>query len=114
MFYFQHLQRSRLLDDRGLVHQFFLDHLLHWIEALGRMKMTSEGVATLQILKPMVSHYQNTFETLDSLPLRLVKVLSFMRLLKTPADSSLTVSQLLNKSHYKPIPLLSYLRRIRA
>jgi AAA ATPase domain len=114
MSWFQPLQRGRLLNDHGLVHQFLLKRLLHWFEALCLMKKISEGFAALEILEPMVSYYQTTLETLDSLPVRLVKVSTFVHLLETPIGSSLAVSQLLNKSHFKSIRLPLYLRHMRA
>jgi AAA ATPase domain len=61
----QPLQRSQLLDDHGLAHQFLLEHLLHWFEALSRMKKISEGFAALKILEPLVSINQSSLETLD-------------------------------------------------
>ena len=44
MSWFQRLQRNRLIDDHGKIHQFLLEHLLHWIEALGWMGRVSDGI----------------------------------------------------------------------
>jgi hypothetical protein len=50
-----HLQKSETqLYDNGQVHQFLQDHLLHWLEALGWMKMLSEGIHAITILESML------------------------------------------------------------
>lgn len=55
IFWFQRLQRNRLLDDNGVVHQFFLEHLLHWFEALGRMGKVSDGIHAIFLLQSMIA-----------------------------------------------------------
>jgi len=51
-----HLQRSehQLCDD-GRVHRFLREHLLHWIEALGWIRQSSEGIRAIASLESMVN-----------------------------------------------------------
>ena len=45
LYWIQHLQKSNAqLCDNDQVHQFLQEHLLHWIEALGWIQKTSEGI----------------------------------------------------------------------
>jgi hypothetical protein len=45
LYWIQHLQKSDAqLRDNDQVHQFLQEHLLHWIEALGWIQKTSEGI----------------------------------------------------------------------
>jgi NACHT domain len=56
LYWVQHLQRSGTeLYDNDQVHQFLGEHLLHWLEALGLMRRTSEGVLAISSLE---SHIQ--------------------------------------------------------
>ena len=65
-YWVDHLQRSehRLCDDGG-VHCFLREHLLHWIEALGWIEQSSEGIRAISLLESMVKvsyalSHQNT------------------------------------------------------
>ncbi|EGE04575.1 NWD2 [Trichophyton equinum CBS 127.97] len=50
------LQRQDVgLCDNGLVHNFLLDHLLHWLEALSLLGESSEGMRTIQLLSSMIN-----------------------------------------------------------
>ncbi|EZG05699.1 hypothetical protein H106_04721 [Trichophyton rubrum CBS 735.88] len=50
------LQRQNVgLCDNGLVHNFLLDHLLHWLEALSLLRESSEGMRTVQLLSSMIN-----------------------------------------------------------
>ena len=55
LYWIQHLQKSdaQLYDD-GHVHQFLQVHLLHWLEALGWMRKTSEGVLAILSLEALI------------------------------------------------------------
>jgi hypothetical protein len=55
-YWVDHLQRSehRLYDD-GRVHRFLREHLLHWVEALGWIGETSEGIRAIASLASMVN-----------------------------------------------------------
>jgi hypothetical protein len=55
MYWVQHLQRSgaQLYDNCG-VHQFLQVHLLHWLEALGWMGKTSEGILAILLLEALI------------------------------------------------------------
>jgi hypothetical protein len=55
-YWVQHLQRSNAtLHDDEQVHIFLREHLLHWLEALGLMKKTSEGVLAITSLESIVT-----------------------------------------------------------
>ncbi|KAH7410673.1 vegetative incompatibility protein HET-E-1 [Cadophora sp. MPI-SDFR-AT-0126] len=52
LYWVQHLQRSSSqLYDNSQVHQFLQVHLLHWLEALGWMGKTSEGIRAILLLE---------------------------------------------------------------
>jgi len=53
LYWVQHLQRSstRLCDQ---VYQFLQNHLLHWLEALGWMRKTSEGILAIFSLEAQI------------------------------------------------------------
>ncbi|KAH8593119.1 vegetative incompatibility protein HET-E-1 [Bisporella sp. PMI_857] len=53
LYWVQHLKRSgaQLYDQ---VHQFLQDHLLHWLEALGWMRKTSEGIFAILSLETLI------------------------------------------------------------
>jgi NACHT domain len=54
-YWVQHLQRSETqLFDNGQVHVFLRKHLLHWLEVLGLMERTSEGVLAISSLESFV------------------------------------------------------------
>jgi hypothetical protein len=55
-----HLQRGSAtpnveLRDNGPVHEFLLNHLLHWLEALSLIGQISEGVLVVRTLESMLS-----------------------------------------------------------
>jgi NACHT domain len=56
LYWIEHLRRSgaQLYDD-SQVHIFLQEHLLHWLEALGRMKKISEGVLAISSLEAQLS-----------------------------------------------------------
>jgi len=64
LYWVQHLQKSgtQLYNQ---VHHFLQDHLLHWLEALGWMKKTSEGILAILSLETLilVSH---VYDILDN------------------------------------------------
>ena len=47
--YFDH--HDHILQDNGPVHRFLKTHFLHWLEALGLMKKTSDGVLAIMDLE---------------------------------------------------------------
>ena len=52
LYWIQHLQRSGpQLRDNDQVHQFLQEHLLHWLEALGWMRKSSEGILVITSLE---------------------------------------------------------------
>jgi hypothetical protein len=52
----QHVVKSGdQLYDNGQVHCFLQEHLLHWLEALGWMRMVSEGVQVIAALESFTS-----------------------------------------------------------
>ncbi|KAH8585978.1 putative F-box and wd40 domain protein [Bisporella sp. PMI_857] len=52
LYWIQHLQRSNTqFRDNGNVHQFLQEHFLHWLEVLGWMGKTSEGVRAILLLE---------------------------------------------------------------
>ena len=55
-YWINHLQRSEYqLCDNDRVHYFLRDHLLHWVEALGWIKQSSEGVRAIALLESIVN-----------------------------------------------------------
>ncbi|CZR68823.1 related to WD40-repeat protein (notchless protein) [Phialocephala subalpina] len=55
LYWVQHLQRSSSQDHDGEeAHQFLQDHLLHWLEALGWMGKTSEGIQAILSLEAYI------------------------------------------------------------
>jgi hypothetical protein len=54
-YWVQHFQRSeaRLVDDCQ-IHEFLQKHFLHWLEALGLIGKTSEGVLMVKVLQSMI------------------------------------------------------------
>jgi hypothetical protein len=56
VYWMQHLQDSKTkLCDNDQVHQFLQAHLLHWLEALGWMDKTSEGIQAILSLETYIS-----------------------------------------------------------
>ncbi|CZR68414.1 related to WD40-repeat protein (notchless protein) [Phialocephala subalpina] len=55
LYWIQHLQKSdaQLCDD-DQVHQFLQVHLLHWLEALGWIGKTSEGILAIYSLEALI------------------------------------------------------------
>jgi hypothetical protein len=52
LYWVQHLQKSgSQIRDGEKAHQFLQAHLLHWLEALGWMGKTSEGVQAISSLE---------------------------------------------------------------
>jgi hypothetical protein len=71
LYWIQHLQKSdaQLCDD-DKVHQFLEVHLLHWLEALGWMGKTPEGILAIFSLEaqiPVSLLYSITREILTNL-----------------------------------------------
>jgi hypothetical protein len=55
VYWVQHLQKSGAqLRDNDQVHQFLQLHLLHWLEALGWMGKTSEGILAISSLEVQI------------------------------------------------------------
>lgn len=55
LFWVQHLVKGeQQLQDNGPVHQFVLEHFLHWLEALSWIVKTSEGLLALQRLELII------------------------------------------------------------
>jgi len=55
LYWIHHLQRSEAqLRDNDQVHQFLQAHLLHWLEALGWMAKTSEGILAILSLEGFI------------------------------------------------------------
>ena len=55
LYWIQHLQKSSAqLRDNDRVHQFLQVHLLHWLEALGCIKKTSEGILAINALEALI------------------------------------------------------------
>ena len=56
LYWVQHLQKSGAQVHSGEeAHQFLQAHLLHWLEALGWMGKTSEGIQAILSLETHVS-----------------------------------------------------------
>jgi hypothetical protein len=56
LYWVRHLQKSGAqLYDNDQVHQFLQIHLLHWLEALGWIKRTSEGILAILSLEKLIS-----------------------------------------------------------
>jgi hypothetical protein len=55
LYWIQHLQKSGAqLCDENQVHQFLQIHLLHWLEALGWIGKTSEGILAILSLEAQI------------------------------------------------------------
>jgi hypothetical protein len=55
LYWVQHLQKSSAqLRDNDQVHQFLQVHLLHWLEALGWIRKTSEGIHAILSLEAQI------------------------------------------------------------
>jgi hypothetical protein len=55
LYWIQHLQKSDAqLYDNDQVHQFLQVHLLHWLEALGWIRKTSEGIHAILSLEAQI------------------------------------------------------------
>jgi hypothetical protein len=55
LYWIQHLQKSNTqLYGNDQVHQFLQVHLLHWLEALGWMGKTSEGIRAISSLEALI------------------------------------------------------------
>jgi hypothetical protein len=56
LYWIQHLQKSSAqLYDNDQTHQFLQVHLLHWLEALGWIGKTSEGILAISSLEAQIS-----------------------------------------------------------
>ncbi|RLL94298.1 hypothetical protein CFD26_102355 [Aspergillus turcosus] len=56
LYWVQHLQNSNvLLKDGDATHQFLIEHVLHWLEALSWMRRASEGIRALVSLESLAS-----------------------------------------------------------
>jgi hypothetical protein len=56
LYWVQHLQRSRAqLCDNDEVHQFLKRYFLQWLEALGWIGKTSEGILAIFLLEARIS-----------------------------------------------------------
>ena len=56
LYWIQHLHKSGAqLGDDDQVHQFLQVHLLHWLEALGWIGKTSEGILAIIFLETLIS-----------------------------------------------------------
>ncbi|OCL01300.1 WD40 repeat-like protein [Glonium stellatum] len=52
LYWVQHLQKGDAeLHDNDQVHRFLREHLLHWLEALGWMRKTTEGILAITSLE---------------------------------------------------------------
>lgn len=72
LYWIQHLQRSgSQAYDGEKAHQFLQAHLLHWLEALGWMGKTSEGIQAILSLEAnvSVSYLSITYKSLVNLSL---------------------------------------------
>jgi hypothetical protein len=55
LYWIQHIQMSGdQLRDNNEVYQFLRGHLLHWLEALGWMGKTSEGILAISLLEAQI------------------------------------------------------------
>jgi hypothetical protein len=64
----QHVQKSGAqLYDNDQVHQFLQIHLLHWLEVLGWIGKSSEGILAILSLEALipVSHLYSILESLN-------------------------------------------------
>jgi hypothetical protein len=56
LYWVQHLQRSDVqVHTNDQIHQFLLEHLLHWLEAVSLMQKTSEGVIAITCLESIIT-----------------------------------------------------------
>ena len=53
-----------LLADHGEVHEFLLEHLLHWLEALSLIRKLPEGIRAITSLESIVSDKETLFKVL--------------------------------------------------
>ncbi|CAG8980065.1 hypothetical protein HYALB_00013390 [Hymenoscyphus albidus] len=61
LYWVQHLQRSgSLAYNSDEAHRFLQEHLLHWLEALGWMGRTSEGIQAILSLEALISANENS------------------------------------------------------
>ncbi len=55
LYWIQHLQKGNTqLHDNDQVHQFLQEHLLHWLEALGWIGKSSEGILVILSLEAQI------------------------------------------------------------
>jgi len=55
LYWVQNLQKSgEQLHDDDQVHRFLQEHLLHWLEALSRMRKISKGIQAIRSLDSIV------------------------------------------------------------
>jgi hypothetical protein len=55
LYWVQHLQRSGVqLNNNDYIHQFLQVHFLHWLEALGWLGKTSEGILAILSLEALI------------------------------------------------------------
>jgi len=53
VYWVQHLQKTKLYD-YDQVYLFLQEHLLHWLEVLGWMGKTSEGIRAILLLETQI------------------------------------------------------------
>lgn len=113
MFWIQRLQRNRLLDDNGVIHQFFLEHLLHWFEALGRMGKVSDGIRAIFLLQSMiaVSKPLGQCKHLANKRRRHKSVSCYPNFCATSYGSFNTTVRASKRIHFKSTPAHLYLHR---
>lgn len=87
LYWVQHLQRSgSQVHDNEEVHCFFQAHLLHWLEALGWMGKSSEGIQAILFLEAHVPVSYLLFTGVKLTCLRLKKALICMHLSMMQSD----------------------------
>ena len=102
VYWIQHLQKSGAqLHDNDRVHQFLEVHLLHWLEALGWIGKTSEGIRAMFSLDTQIQvrhFYKAVLERyLGLYILRLITTLAYMRLSVMQSNLSYTTNGYLHK-----------------
>ena len=56
LYWVEHLQKGGTqLQDNDQVHQFLLEHLFHWLEALSWMQKFSEGIHAITSLESITA-----------------------------------------------------------
>jgi NACHT domain len=96
LYWVQHLQRSNAqIYDNDQVHQFLLEHLLHWLEAISLMDKTAEGVLAIISLESIVavSRLLSTKDIPTNLGLRPIKIPLYRRLSMIRSGLPYTIDQ---------------------